>query len=283
MASTEVTAVARLLPDQAERALPLSVEAGWNQLVADWRFMLEAGAAFGVAEGERWIASALELPLGPALSWISMVLVTQDRRRLGLGTKLLQRCLDQAPRAAGLDATEFGRPVYLPLGFRDLYRISRYRLEAVPPAVAPPVGVEMRPLRAADMAQLAAWDSERSAMARGPILAHLQARMPALAWAAWRGDRLAGYVLGRDGRLTTQIGPIVAADDDIAIALCAKAMSAAKAPFFIDAVDQHRAFCRWLEQGGAVAPRFFIRMVRGEMPGLERADWIYAIAGPELG
>ncbi len=275
--------IVRLGPDAAERALPLSTEAGWNQVAADWRFMIECGAAFGVAEGERFIASALELPLGQALSWISMVLVTQDRRRFGLGTRLLKRCIEQAAQAAGLDATEFGRPVYLPLGFRDLYRISRYRLETVPPPVAAPPGIDLRPLRAEEMAGLAAWDSERSAMVRGPVLAHLQARMPGLAWAAWRGERLAGYVLGRDGRLATQIGPIVAENDDVAIALCAQAMKAATAPFFVDAVDQHRAFCRWLELGGAVAPRFFIRMVRGEISGLERADWIHAIAGPELG
>lgn len=283
MASTDTYDIVRLAPGDAERALPLSVEAGWNQVAADWSFMLESGSAFGVAEGERFIASALELPLGGALSWISMVLVTQDRRRFGLGTKLLKRCIERAPQAAGLDATELGRPVYLPLGFRDLYRISRYRLPAVPPPVAAPSGIEMRLLRSADMARLADWDSERSAVARGPILAHLQARLPALAWCAWRGERPAGYVLGRNGRLATQIGPIVAENEEIAIALCAQAMEAAPAPFFVDAVDEHRAFCRWLEHSGAVAPRFFIRMVRGEISGLERPDWIHAIAGPELG
>jgi len=32
---------------QCEAVLPLSVEAGWNQNIADWRFMLGAGRGFG--------------------------------------------------------------------------------------------------------------------------------------------------------------------------------------------------------------------------------------------
>lgn len=32
-------------PGEAEAVWPLSIEAGWNQNVADWRFMLEQGAA----------------------------------------------------------------------------------------------------------------------------------------------------------------------------------------------------------------------------------------------
>ncbi|MEZ0305484.1 MAG: GNAT family N-acetyltransferase, partial [Hyphomicrobiaceae bacterium] len=73
-----------LLPDQAEGAAPLSVEAGWNQIAADWRLMLGEGRGFGVRDASgHWIASALVLPLGPAISWISMVLVTKPSRRQG--------------------------------------------------------------------------------------------------------------------------------------------------------------------------------------------------------
>ena len=63
---------------QCEAVWPLSIEAGWNQNVADWRFMLGAGRGFGCrgADG-RWEASSLVLPLGQQLAWISMVLVTK--------------------------------------------------------------------------------------------------------------------------------------------------------------------------------------------------------------
>ena len=284
MASIESIDIVALTPHDAERALPLSIEAGWNQVEADWRFLLSHGTTFGVAKHDRLVASALASPLGPGLNWISMVLVTKDWRGRGLGTRLLKRCIDQSsPSAAGLDATELGRPIYLPLGFGDLYRISRYRLERVPDAAPATAGVELRAIATNDIATISAWDAKRSAMQRAPILQHLQARMPQLALAAWRGGELAGYCLGRDGRLATQIGPVVADDPAVAIALTARAMSAASAPFFVDAVDEQGAYCRWLEKNGAVAPRYFIRMVLGAAPGLDNAGAIFAIGGPELG
>jgi len=95
--------------DQCEAVWPLSIEAGWNQNVADWRFMLGAGRGFGCrgADG-KWQASSLVLPLGDRLAWISMVLVTKALRRGGVGTGLLKRCLAEVKESgavAGLDAT----------------------------------------------------------------------------------------------------------------------------------------------------------------------------------
>ena len=59
---------------------------GGTKSTADWRLMLGEGRAFGMPRccGRTRIASALVLPLGPAISWISMVLVTKPARRLGV-------------------------------------------------------------------------------------------------------------------------------------------------------------------------------------------------------
>ena len=40
MTTTDKLLIEALMPDQAEGAAPLSVEAGWNQIAADWRLML---------------------------------------------------------------------------------------------------------------------------------------------------------------------------------------------------------------------------------------------------
>src|SRR5690349_6357186 len=135
MASTEAPDITPIDAGQSEAVWPLSIEAGWNQNVTDWRFMLRAGRGFGLrgADG-RWEASSVVLPLGDELAWISMVLVTQARRRGGVGTGLLKRCIAEVQASgavAGLDATEQGRPIYLPLGFRDLYKISRWHFDGV--------------------------------------------------------------------------------------------------------------------------------------------------------
>ena len=159
-----------------------------------------------------------------------MVLVTQPARGQGLGTRLLSRCIaevEASGAAAGLDATELGRPIYLPLGFRDVYPLSRWH---APPgfrhAVAPPDGIVVRAATPGDLQRICAYDRSRSGFARSPIVTHLLARAPALARIAERADgTLAGYALGRDGYRALHVGPIVAEDEATGLALLSSAFA----------------------------------------------------------
>jgi len=287
-ASASELQIESLAPAHAEGVAHLSVEAGWNQVATDWRLMLAEGRAFGIRDASgRWIASALVLPLGPAISWISMVLVTRPARRQGLGSRLLQRCLGEIEAqgvAAGLDATELGRPVYLPLGFRDVYPISHWRAEPGPRrAVDAPLGVKVRPAGPEDLVRIAVCDQARSGFARSHILQRLLSRAPALARVAERADgALAGYALGRNGHSAMHIGPVVADDAAIGLALLSSAMAAAEQRVILDVPDQQDAVRQWLTEQGATAPRTFMRMLRGHCPAVEDAGAIFALAGPEL-
>ena len=275
-----------LAPEHAESLVALSAEAGWNQVAADWRFLLRHGTGIGMAdEAGAWIASALALPLAPRLSWLGMVLTTKAWRGRGIGTHLLRRCIEAVRArgaAAGLDATEFGRPVYLPLGFADVYTLKRWHIERTPEAADAPTRIRLRRLTASDVPALAAYDAPRSAMARGEILAHLQSRAPYLSFVAEAGEAIVGFVLGREGRIAHHLGPIVAESEAIALALAAQAGIAANPPFVIDVPDRHAGMRRWLEVSGAVSPRGFTRMILGEAPGLAANERIFAISGPEL-
>jgi GNAT superfamily N-acetyltransferase len=289
MASIELPAVERIEPEHAEAVWPLSIEAGWNQNVADWRFMLGAGRGFGCMGPDGvWQASSLVLPLGRKLAWISMVLVTKERRRGGLGTGLLKRCIDEVRAAgavAGLDATEQGRPIYLTLGFRDLYTISRWHLEqGRGGTVAPPPGITVRPFTIADLPRLAIYDRPLTGMERPTILAHLATRQPGLAFVAETGlGRIVGFGLGREGRFATSIGPVVADDEATALALISRAACTGVPPFIIDTPDAHLRARAWLESEGAESPRAYMRMTQGEAKGLDDPRHVFALAGPELG
>ncbi|MCC7045673.1 MAG: GNAT family N-acetyltransferase [Alphaproteobacteria bacterium] len=289
MGGTDATALVERALRAADAAalVPLSAEAGWNQVAADWRVMLETGAGFGIAEASgRYVASALTYPVRPGLRWISMVLTAMNSRRRGFGTRLLRRCVDAATAdggSAGLDATELGRPLYATMGFRELYRLSRWHLDGPGAPVDPPPGVTIRPALAGDAGPIAAFDAVRSAMQRQALLAHLLQRMPAVAHVAESGAGIRGFVLGRGGRFATQIGPIVADDERVALALLRRAADAAGPPFLIDVPDRHAALRGWLEAAGANAPRGFWRMVLGEAGGLADSSRLFAIAGPELG
>jgi predicted GNAT family acetyltransferase len=251
--------------------------------------MLGAGRGFGLRSDEgKWEASSLVLPLGQKLAWISMVLVAQGRRGGGLGTGLLKHCVDQVRAAgavAGLDATELGRPIYLPLGFHDLYRIPRWHLDRAADAmVGPPAGVVLRPATAADVPKLALYDQPLSGMERPTIIAHLATRQPGLAWLGeTTSGKIAGFVLGREGRVATSIGPVVADTEDLALALIAKAVAGPAGPFILDVPDMHKKVRSWLEGQGAVTPRAYARMTLGEATGLDDPSHLFALAGPELG
>jgi len=289
MASTDALQVRPIEAEHAEAVWPLSIEAGWNQNVADWRFMLGAGRGFGLTGPDgRWQASSLVLPLGQRLAWISMVLVTKDRRRGGVGTGLLKRCIadvQSMDAVAGLDATEQGRPIYLPLGFRDLYSIRRWHFDATKgEAVPPPSGIEVRPATIADLSKLATYDRPLSGMERPTILVHLLLRQPGLAWVAQTpSGAITGYALGREGRVATSIGPVIADSEPIALALISTVAASAPGPFIIDVPEAHRDVRAWIEGQGGETPRAYMRMTLGTAKGLDDPGHVFALAGPELG
>ncbi len=275
-----------LVPGDAEQLAPLSAEVGWNQVAADWRFMLEAGGGKGVVDrAGRIVASALIVPLGFQVSWISMVVIAKPWRGRGIGTRLLKdriAAIRASGAAAGLDATELGRPLYAALGFRALYELRRWHVKRSPAAVAPPDGVTLRSMRADDLMAVGELDRWLSALDRSHVLRHLFGRAPSLAHVAEAGGKIAGFALGRDGRFAQQIGPVVAADAAIALALAARAAQSVKPPFIMDVPDQQAGMIRWISAAGGEAPRRFWRMTLGDAPGLADARHVFALAGPEL-
>jgi GNAT superfamily N-acetyltransferase len=289
MASSDATLnIERVLPEDAQGVCHLSIEAGWNQVAADWRLMLGSGVAFGIKEPSgTWVASALTLPLGPSIAWISMVLVTRPERGKGFGTRLLRRCINEVEgtgRAMGLDATEFGRPIYLPLGFRDVYPLSRWSAQRpVRTVVAAPEGVTIRAAGSGDLARIASYDRARSGLDRQSVLDNLLARAPEVAHVAERGNgSLVGYALGRDGHAAMHIGPVVAEDQAIGRALVSQALVRTEGPVILDVPDQQDAVRQFLGAHGFKPARGFMRMVRGAAPEVEDGRRIMALAGPEL-
>jgi hypothetical protein len=46
--------------------------------------------------------------------------------------------------------------------------------------------------------------------------------------------------------------------------------------------DRHQRLRQWLGAHGGIAPRSFMRMLRGRFASLEDASCVFALAGPEL-
>ncbi len=95
--------------------------------------------------------------------------------------------------------------------------------------------------------------------------------------------RIAGFLLGRDGRVAAQAGPLIAEDDAIACALLARALDGLNDLVFIDLADAKNAVRAWLEARGFVAQRPFTRMLYRSSARFDDAARTYAVVGPEFG
>lgn len=292
MGSTEAPAITPLRPADLEGAQALVAEARWNQLPADWQLFLELGAAWKVEdEGGAVVATAAVLPFD-RFGWISMVLVTQARRRQGLATALLAHGIAHL-RASGrvpvLDATPAGRTVYGPLGFRDGWAITRWRRTAPGPIRpdAPRVTAPVRPLRADDWPAIEAMDRRAFGADRGPVLRRLHARSRGFACVLEQHGKVAGFLLARGGRQATQLGPLVidsgTAPAGGAEALLAHALERVPGPVLLDALDSHAALRPWLAGAAFEVERGYTRMALDAVPNFGDAAATVAIAGPELG
>lgn len=291
METTDAIAGLRLRPlgpTDVAAGRRLSKEAGWNQNTADWAYILTHGLGWGYEDETGDLgATAMILPYGEKVAWICMVLVTASWRKRGIATALLRHCIQQAEGRGwvpGLDATEAGRQVYLPLGFCDILPLTRFMAKPIH-GLEKPDDSTCRPMTEADLPAAARLDEATAGSSRAEMLESLRTRTPHLCWVAERDGIIQGFCLGRDGCDADQIGPIVSGDDETAIALAHHALHARPDPsrqIHIDALTDQKAFCIWLRDRGFDKQRGFSRMLKGRATSLGDATTLYAIAGPEL-
>jgi GNAT superfamily N-acetyltransferase len=289
MAPTEPTIEEVLTAADLPDAEALVREAGWNQIAADWEIFRALGTIYTARSGQRVIATAATLPYGK-FAWISMVLVTGEARRHGLGTRLLKRCiaaLNEQVRVPVLDATPAGLPLYHALGFKETWGYHRLACpKAVPkrddsrPAED---GLVVRPIANADWPALCALDTAAFGAERSALLGRLRGRLPAAELVAERRGRIVGFLLGRNGRSASQIGPLIAGDDDAALRLLGRALPAIDGPVYVDFADSKTRVRAWLADCGFAAQRPLTRMLLGQTTGFDEATRTFAVAGPELG
>lgn len=286
MASSEAP-IGRLAPSELADAEALVAASGWNQVAADWGIFLALGTVYAVRNGARVIATAATLPYGDICAWISMVLVDAAWRRRGLATRLLRQCIDDI-RATGavpvLDATPAGRAVYRQLGFEDAWGFARLtsprRTGALPAGDA---AIDVRPISDAVWPDLCAYDAAVFGVDRSALLARMRGRLPAANLCAMRAGRITGLLLGRDGRTSAHLGPLIAEDETTALALLARALPLLEGNVYIDLADAKSAVREALQASGFAPQRPFTRMLHGRAASFDDAGQTYAVIGPEFG
>jgi GNAT superfamily N-acetyltransferase len=259
-------------------ALELSNEPRWNQTIADWAVFVEQGMVFGLKESGTLIATSAILPYS-SFGFISMVLVTQEWRKRGLATRLLEHAIT-ALSARGLvpvlDATPAGAIVYARRGFQSIFDLCRWERPGPLAASAPELrarAVGMNELDGLARLDRAAFGNDRRFL--------LQAFLQRAGTRTLLSD--SGFVMTREGHRAVQLGPLVADSEAAALDLLAAAVARLDGPVFLDVVEHRSEVRNWLEGNGFRRQRPFQRMVLGDEIVFGPDDRLMVTAGPEFG
>ena len=283
-----------LASDSIDAGLALSDAAGWNQTADDWSIFTCQGHCIGFRDdADRLVATAAALPYGSGAGWISMVLVADAWRHRGLASALLAACVDRL-RALHivpvLDATPAGAAVYARIGFAAGFEIDRWewrsasaqRGAAKDALASSPLAVHSAD--SSDLDAIAALDRASNGLDRRFLLESFLSRPGTRAWLSSPGR---GFVIAREGRRATQIGPLVADGASHAIDLLAAAFAAARASaardVFLDLPRGRPALQDWLEAQGFLRQRPFVRMSLGAAQPPTLGQTCFILAGPEFG
>ncbi|MGC3969740.1 MAG: GNAT family N-acetyltransferase [Pirellulales bacterium] len=271
-----------------ELGMRLKEAAGWNQTEADWRRAYELapdGCFVGLCDGTP-AATLATCRFGP-VAWIAMVLTSPEFRGRGLATALMRHAIDELLSAGvttiRLDATQFGRPVYEKLGFTVDYELRRW--SGSPSLLQGPMVTDfgvIRPLDDDDWPRVVEVDRLASGCDRDRFLAALRDSAPK-AYVADTPAGVAGVALLRPGISATQVGPVVAVDEECGRLLLSMAIQDCHgSPVFVDVAAANVAAEEVVRARCLDIQRAFWRMTLG--PKAEDAPkQIFASSGPEKG
>ena len=283
-----------LTSEGIDAGLALSDAAGWNQTADDWAIFIRNGQAVGFRDAaDRLVATAAALPYGASAGWISMVLVADAWRHRGLASALMAACVERLRAAnvvAVLDATPAGAAVYARIGFAAGFEIDRWEWKAASAPVDAALGamapsaLAVRPVDTSALDAIAALDRASNGLDRRFLLDSFLSRAGTRAWLSRSGR---GFVVSREGRRATQIGPLVAESESEAIDLLAAAFASARTAIgrdvFLDLPRGRPALQDWLESQGFMRQRPFVRMSLGAAEPPTLGQTCFVLAGPEFG
>ncbi|WP_167618265.1 GNAT family N-acetyltransferase [Maribellus sediminis] len=278
----------RLSPEDIDEALKLSDAEKWNQTEEDWSFLINSSdnICLAAVEGGKVVGTATAIIYNNKVAWVGMVLVDKNFRGRGISKDLLSALFEKLEHcnSVKLDATPEGRPVYEKFGFREEYKILRMihptgQLTDFPTKVMNPA-----PISDDDLQNIVAYDQIVFGANRKKLIEFLYRENHGNSWMMKAAEQIEGFVLGREGALFYQVGPVSATSNEIGKALIQKSLMELKSkPVVIDVLEDKTELISWLNDLGFIVQRPFYRMFQNENPYTGIVGNQYLICGPEFG
>jgi len=206
----EGTRIRRLEERDIDAAIALTDLEAWGYTREDFRRLLALSPdGCFVAERDGRMVGVLTTTTYEGLAFLGAVIVAPELRGKGVGKEMMEAALAHL-RATGVRTVRLNAylnaiPFYERLGFRREYEVIRWHSPAVPGGQVRGV----RPIRTADLADLAHMDAKYFGASRRILLARLAEEFPATFLVAEHGGRLRGFIVGNPTGDSCEIGPWV--------------------------------------------------------------------------
>ncbi|MFJ5224275.1 GNAT family N-acetyltransferase [Streptomyces sp. NPDC088400] len=287
--------IRRLTMADVASCADLAEDRGWAREEPRWRFLLAAGAGYGITEpeGEGLAATCVVSSYGPlhepsygpagstsstgddrpgpprgrGLVAVGMLLVAGRHARQGLGRRLMTHVLHEAgDTPLALYATSYGRPLYQQLGFTDAGGVERVRGHFRSPDRAP--RVTTRPATAQDLPALVRLDAEVLGVDRTHMIARLPSSTDRIR-VAEEGSTITGFAAAWSTPEAEAVGPLIARDTETAKALLSSLATCSDRPTRVDIDTRHKELLNWVKEHGLETNVLTTVMVHGipDLPG----------------
>ncbi len=273
----------RLQAGDLAEALKLTEAERWSHRMEDWEFHYRLGLGWAACDSNgRLLGTALWWTYGELFATVGLVLVDQTCQGQGIGRKLMEAVINEAaPRTLQLVGTKAGMKLYQRCGFREVRGIGQHQgVRAEIPAAKMPSDTVLRPASRGDLALLCDLDAAAfSASRREVIGAVLDSGTGVL---AVRRRQPTGFALARQSGHGTVIGPVVAPDESLAIALIAHQLKVNSGFARIDIPTDAVQLANWLEGAGLVCVDRVTVMLRGDVPKRSSSGRVFALVSQAL-
>lgn len=262
----------------------LSIGVGWPHRPEDWRLVI--GLGHGVIACDaigRVLGSAMWWPFGESFATVGMVITSPRLQAQGAGRELMEMIFTQTgSRDLRLSSTKAGYRLYRSLGFEPVGRVFQHQGKALPPPAPVAALPGLRPVAPTDLDALARLDASAYGADRHQALAALLST--SVGTLVECDGAVVGFALCRPFGRGHVVGPIVAEDDAMAIALLTPHVEAHQGEFLrVDTAQEQGAFGAFLESCGLTIFDTVTPMIRGRAHGPTGPARIFGLVNQALG
>lgn len=265
----------------------LKNEEGWNQTPSDGAILLNypKGVNLVLEQENKIVGTVTGINYANKVAWIGMMLIDKNYRGRGLGKALLKEAISRLIHCDSikLDATPAGERVYIKMGFQKEHTLIRWTHPKINKVI---INSLFQPIRATirDLTAIAEIDEPIFGANRAALLKYLYNNSPELAWVIKEEDKIKGFCLGRIGHRYTQIGPVCAPTEKMAMALISAALNQLEGKtVVVDLIADKNTIENYLKLNGFSAQRPLKRMYLDHNPHPGVIGNYYLICGPEFG